>query len=468
VSDWINRNRLMLLLRSNLISRIGALVTTLSFLLILSLSVLGLFGMFTGPYLGLITFLILPGFFVGGLLMVPLGLLLYRKHLGERMAKVRETPLPVLRTVGILTVVNVLVVGLTAYQGLHYMDSVEFCGTVCHTVMNPQYESYLTSPHARVNCTACHIGEGASWFVKSKLSGARQVFAVMLENYQRPIPTPVHNLRPARETCEECHWPDKHEGHKLVIRNHYRKDRDSTPYTNVLVMKTGGTKPDGTSSGIHWHIHEGVDVTYIAADEKRQEIPWIKLTDRTTGAEEIYVAPGVDPAHPPAGLERSMDCVDCHNKPSHGFERATEALNVAISQGLISRELPFIKREALAALLAERSSRDAEGEIRADLASFYSGEEALGARGQALLDQAVKTIAGIYRRNNYPDMKITWDTYRNFDDHFGCLRCHDGEHRTASGKEIPLTCETCHVIESFQERDPEILRRLRSGGLDTE
>ncbi len=461
MNEWLSSNRLVLLFRSNLISRIGAILTTFSFLTMVSFFLLGAFGLLTGPYIGMVTFLILPSFFVAGLSMIPLGLFVHRKHLAERMQLVREQPLSLLRSVGFLTTVNIIVVGVATYQGLHYMDSTEFCGTVCHTVMSPQYESYLTSPHARVHCTECHIGAGASWFVKSKLSGARQVFAVMFDSYQRPIPTPVHNLRPARETCEQCHWPDKFQGHKFVIREHFKQDRESTPYTNVLVMKTGGTNPDGTSSGIHWHIHSGVEVSYIATDEKRLEIPWVKLVDRAAGTEEIFTSGGVDPATPPAGIMRTMDCVDCHNKPSHGFVRATEAINEAIASGRISRELPFIKKVGLAALKNEWVEEGPKKGIGTELTRFYTEEEPLDARTRPLLAPAIETLADIHRRNIYPDMKITWDTYRNLDGHFGCLRCHDGEHRTAAGREIPLTCETCHVIEAYQERNPAILKRLR-------
>jgi nitrate/TMAO reductase-like tetraheme cytochrome c subunit len=466
MAEWLKHNRLVLLIRSNLISRAGAILTTFSFLTMVSFFLLEVFGLLTGAYIGLVTFMILPGFFIAGLVMIPVGLFVYRKHLTKRIELVREKPLSLLRSVGFLTTVNIIVVSVAAYQGLHYMDSNEFCGTVCHTVMSPQYESYLTSPHARVHCTECHIGAGASWFVKSKLSGARQVFAVMFDSYQRPIPSPVHNLRPAQETCEQCHWPDKFEGHKFVIREHFRPDRESTPYTNVLVMKTGGTRPDGTSSGIHWHIHSEVEVSYVATDEQRMEIPWVKLVDHATGTEEIYTTAEVSPDTPPIGTQRTMDCVDCHNKPSHGFPKAWEAINEAISHGRISRELPFIKQVGIEALRTDWSGQGPQAGIRAELTRFYTEDEPLDERTKPLLEPAIAALTDIHQRNIYPEMEITWGTYRNMDGHLGCFRCHDGEHKTAAGKEIPLTCETCHVIEAFQERDPAILSRLRGEPLE--
>ena len=162
---------------------------------------------------------------------------------------------------------------------------------------------------------------------------------------------------------------------------------------------------------------------------------------------------------------RTMDCVDCHNKPSHGFQRATDAINHAIVNGRVSRELPFIKKVGLKALRQDWSEQDPEAGIRDELTKFYSEQEPLSEATRPLLEPAIEALAELHRRNNYPEMGITWDTYRNLDGHFGCLRCHDGEHKTAAGKEIPLTCETCHVIEAFQERDPLILRRLRGDGL---
>ncbi len=97
--------------------------------------------------------------------------------------------------------------------------------------------------HARVACVDCHIGPGASWFVQSKLSGLRQVLAVMSDDFSRPIPTPVENLRPARDTCEQCHWPEKFAGDRLVARQHFGYDREVTPYTNVLALVRSQTSP---------------------------------------------------------------------------------------------------------------------------------------------------------------------------------------------------------------------------------
>jgi len=139
------------------------------------------------PYVGLLVFLILPGIFVLGLLLIPIGIWDRRRGLlaSGKMPAVFPTVdlgLPVVRRtleyVGVATVLNLLIVGTASYRGVEYMDSVNFCGKTCHTVMDPEYTAYQNSPHSRVACVECHIGPGAGWFVKSKLSGLRQVVAV--------------------------------------------------------------------------------------------------------------------------------------------------------------------------------------------------------------------------------------------------------------------------------------------------
>jgi hypothetical protein len=453
-------SRAIALLRSNWISSAGAVLTTFSFIGMVLLVLLTATGAFGGPYQGLVTFLVFPSLFVGGLILIPLGFAIYRSQLKERMEDVLKRPLGILRILGILTLLNVLIVGVAGYEGYHYMDSVEFCGQLCHEVMNPQYQTYRVSPHARVACVQCHIGPGASWFVKSKLSGVRQVFAVLGDTFPRPIPTPVANLRPARETCEQCHWPDKFVGDRLVVREHFRNDRAVTPYVHVLVMKTGGNRPGRGPSGIHWHVHRGIEITYVAADEKRRDIPWVKLTNHETGEVRVYAAEGVDPENPPAGETRTMDCIDCHNQPSHVMERAYEALDQAIVDGRISRHLPSIRRVALEALLAAGTEADGDRIIRERLEGFYTSEEPLPAGLRESLAPAVGEAVAIWQQNVFPTMNVGWGTYRSFQGHFGCLRCHDDEHRSTGGRVIPLSCDTCHGVLAFDEEHPEVLETL--------
>ena len=388
--------RLHLLVRTNWISLTGAAVTTFAFVGIVLTLLFGVMGLLTGPYTGIATFLVFPGLFVLGLLLIPLGLLIYKNRIQERIQTLTEKPARLVRAVLILTVANIVIVSVFGYQGLHYMDSAEFCGLVCHDVMAPQYNAYLESPHARVSCVDCHIGPGASWFVKSKLDGVRQVFAVAFDTHERPIPTPVESLRPARETCEKCHWPDRNSGDKVVVRRHFGEDRDNTPKTNVLLVKTGGVRPDGTVSGIHWHMHSGVEVRYRATDKRRMDIPWVKVIDHRTGREEIFLAKGVDEKSLKDVPERVMDCVDCHNQPSHRFDDKATALDEAMAEGRISPKLPFIKKKAMEVLDGQWSRKDAPEKIAEALSAFYAKEEPLEDEQKPLLDAATKEIAAIW------------------------------------------------------------------------
>jgi hypothetical protein len=453
--------RLHLLIRSNWISTIGAIVTTFAFMGIILMLILSTFGGFGGPYLGIVTFLVLPVIFVFGLLAIPIGLVVYRSRLAERIEVLKDKPLRLVRTVLLLTAVNILIVATAGYQGVHYMDSPEFCGLVCHQVMAPQYNAYLESPHARVQCVQCHIGPGASWFVKAKLDGMRQIIAVALDTYERPIPTPVHSLRPARETCEQCHWPDQFTGDRVVVRRHFREDRDNSPYTNVLMLKTGGTRPDGEPTGIHWHMHSGIEVRYKATDERRENIPWVKLVDHNTGREEVFMTEGIEEAELADIPERVMDCVDCHNQPSHKFEIKEFAVDEAMTEGRISPRLPFIKREAVKLLDGQWSREEAPAKIRESLTGFYAEQEKLPDDLKALVGPAADELTKIWLRNIYPDMKIGWQTYNRFLRHEGCKRCHEAKHFSPAGNMIPVDCSVCHVLLSDSVPNPPVLEKLK-------
>ena len=273
-------------LASNILSLIGVvLVTTAGILWLLALPAFWR-GEAGSPYLGILLFLILPGVFIAGLVLIPVGIALHTRK--RRKAGDRGPFMPQggeLRRLGIFVVVttfaNLVMGSQLTYRAVTYMDTDTFCGKSCHTVMQPEYVAYSHSPHARVACVECHIGPGASFFVKSKLSGVGQVLAVAFHTYPRPIPTPVDNLRPARETCEQCHWPQRFTSEKFYIHTEYADDEQNTPSTTVALMKVGGRNFQGTV-GIHGaHVDEKARVEYIATDAKRQTIPQVTYTDAT-------------------------------------------------------------------------------------------------------------------------------------------------------------------------------------------
>jgi hypothetical protein len=448
-------------LYKNPVSLIGASLVTLSAFLFLFVFALDMFGLHTNPYLGIVFFIVLPALFIVGLLVIPAGMWRERRRraAGHEPAmwwpRVDMGNLRQRRTVflvAVLTFVNLLIVGLAAYRGIEFMDSPSFCGQVCHTVMEPEFTAYQDGPHSRVRCVECHIGPGAPWFVKSKLDGTRQVIAVMRNTYSRPISTPVHNLRPARDTCEQCHWPAKFHGDKVDVIREYANDEANTESTTRLLVHVGGSNMLGQGTGIHWHVNVGNRIEYVATDEKRQVIPYVRLTDSQGTVREYRVA-GVSDADLAKGERRLMDCVDCHNRPSHLFMASPErAVDDAIARGEIPRGLPYVRREAVAALKVGYPDRvTARNEIDKRLRSFYQSNypQLVSVHGGDL-EQTVRSTQIMYSRNVFPQMNVTWGTHENnlgHTDSPGCFRCHDDNHKSADGRVIRQDCDLCHDIQ---------------------
>jgi hypothetical protein len=425
------------------------------------------------PYTGIVFFLILPGIFVLGLILIPIGALLRRYRLLRQGKLPHVYPAvdlrrPFLRRALVLivfaTFLNAAMLGIASYKGVEHMDSVEFCGQTCHTVMAPEYTAYLNSPHSRVPCVECHIGSGAPWFVRAKISGVRQLFAVNLKTYSRPIPSPVENLRPARETCEQCHWPQKFGGDKLRVRTRFTDDEKNTRLTTVLLLKIGGGR-GGT--GIHGrHLDEKERIHYVSTDPRRQVIPRVSYAaDDGRQIEYASTEVKVTAEQLAAGERRAMDCMDCHNRPSHAFELPERAVDQSMAQNRISPSLPFAKKKSVELLRAEYPDRETAGRsIPAAFAEFYktSYPEAYQTQ-RAVVEASGQQVAEIYLRNVFPAMKVTWGTYPNnigHEDFLGCFRCHDGSHKSADGKVISDDCESCHTILAQEETDPKVLADL--------
>ena len=359
------------------------------------------------------------------------------------------------------------------YEAYHYSESVEFCGEVCHDVMEPQYTAYQDSPHARVPCTACHVGEGAEWYAKSKLSGAYQVYAVTVNNYPHPIPTPIENLRPARETCERCHWPEKHYGGTMREFVHHRYDEENSPWHLEMQIKTSGSLAEGPhSSGIHWHINEDVTVEYIARDEKRQDIPWVRYTDKRSGESVVYqnVDDPLEPEVIDTAEVRRMDCLDCHNRPSHVFHSPDYAVDQLLTRGQVARDLPSIKAVAVEAM-AEDYDSDEEAFTAIDQmisAHYRENYPDLAAAKAGEIKQAIASVQSAFSRNIFPYMKARWSAYPNNIGHFedvGCMRCHLGNHESDAGQKITHDCSACHTIVA-QGPEGEMERATTKAGLE--
>ncbi len=452
-------------LYANPVSFVGFCLVGIGLLLILT------FALFSGvvgssnPYLDIIGFMILPGIFITGLAIVPLGMLLKLIWLRRQAQTYQITyRLPHLdlnnrRTRGWIVAflafsffVVLPVIAVTSYEGFHYTESTEFCGSACHSVMEPQGTAHANSPHARVTCAECHIGSGADWFVKSKISGMRQVFAVWLDTYSRPIPPAITELRPARDTCEECHWPEKFYGSRLQEVIHYAPDEENTRRVVRMLLKVGGADHSiGRVEGIHMHMMKSGSIEYVATDEMLQEIPWVRYTN-DDGNVRIFRSDGLPHDAPrPDGILRAIDCMDCHNRGAHHFRSPQTALNLALDAEHISPTLPYIKREGVRILLNEYADVTAADEAIAEhITAFYRDNYAdIWADRRSDVDQAVAGLQTIYRRNFFPEMKVDWRTYPENIGHLessGCFRCHDGLHFDAAGVPISSTCETCHTF----------------------
>jgi hypothetical protein len=462
-------------LSANLISRVGVVLVTTATVFWLFLLPTTFAGAGQHPYVGILAFLVLPGLFFAGLAIIPIGVWLrFRSEHKRGVYPSSFAPLS-LRSVelkrlaifvGITTLANLVLGSIFTYQAVTYMETVSFCGQTCHTVMQPEFTAYQNSPHSRVACVECHIGAGASWFVKSKLSGLGQVFAVAFNTYPRPIPTPVRNLRPARETCEECHWPTKFTEDRLRVIPSYADDEKNSLTQTVLLMRIGGGRPD--FAGIHGaHLAPGVRIYYKPSDESRQTIPRVEYENDVTGRRTVYTASGVKPQVLQNLPTRLMDCMDCHNRPTHTFQLASPAVNAAMANGLISPSLPFVKKEAIELLQKSYPTREeARASIPAALDKFYQEKYPdVYANDRAEIAAAGKAILAVYERNVFPAMKVTWGTYPNNLGHMdfpGCFRCHDGDHTSAApdAKTIPNDCDTCHHILAMDEAAPKILTDL--------
>ncbi|MBT5989968.1 MAG: cytochrome C, partial [Bacteroidetes bacterium] len=283
----------------NWLSIVGTLIAFFFFILIILLFVLSIIFNLGASYVGLLLYIVLPGLMIIGLLLIPIGMFtkMRRDKRGEK-TDVKRLPYVDLNIsrhrnafiiVSLFTIILLFATSIGSYEAFHYSESVEFCGTLCHKVMEPEYVAYQNSPHARVKCVECHVGEGTDWYVRSKLSGLYQVYSVLAKKYPKPISTPLHNLRPARETCEKCHWPEKFYARKMRIQKNFLADNNNSEWDIILQMKTGPTHSAlGLEEGIHWHINPDVKIEYVYDDEDKENIIWVKYTNTKTGKYNIY------------------------------------------------------------------------------------------------------------------------------------------------------------------------------------
>lgn len=366
-------------------------------------------------------------------------------------------------SLGILAVV-VIALGLLVggVQAFVYSESSEFCGTICHS-MDPQWVRYQASPHAKVECAQCHIGPGAVSFIQSKIDGSRQLVGEITGDYSRPIKSPVQNLRPARETCEGCHAPTTFKDNIVKTIRHYDDDETNTLIQTTLILKMGGkqTSSGAIGDGIHWHVSS--EVFYIALDEQRQVMAWVGVREPDGSLKEYFlrdlVGMGqvafVEKARA-EGKIRKLDCIDCHNRTAHYIPYPEQAVDKAISDGLISRDLPFIRAKAVELLQVSYSS-EADAFVAMDgLAKYYADQTIASVsktEKEKIIAAAIAELKNMYSNTNFPFMNLNWETNPNNERHtpsWGCFRCHDDKHVViegqSNGETISGECNLCHTV----------------------
>jgi len=458
----------------NRITYIGVGLSVLVLILEFFLNGMDYFSPSSSVYLDIITYILLPPFFIIGLILIPVGARWKKRRVLQGIAvkhpksilfnpsssKQQNFIFYFLVGTGLILFMS----GLGSYKAFNYTESTQFCGVTCHGIMKPEYTTHNESPHQRVKCVDCHVGSGANWYLHYKVAGTRMMVKTFDGTFDRPIPAPVETLRPASETCEECHWPGKAFSAIMLNKTYYADDPTQTqPWRINMLMHVGG---GNGMAGIHAHMYYGNDIYYVAEDAKRQKITWVKTVNKA-GKVTIFLTDDspYKKISPPAEKIRKMDCIDCHNRATHRFEAPDVLMNQALARGDISPAIPMIKAKGVDILGKQYSSTsEAVQKIRSSLIDYYSKKQAVYYAGhQADIEQAIGNIILMYEQNFFPEMKSRWDVYPDNIGHMislGCFRCHDNEHKTITGQVISRDCKQCHTITqqgsgSAVQKDPD-------------
>jgi hypothetical protein len=431
----------------------GALITTASAVVFVALVIAMLLGMLENPYAGLVVFVAIPLAFVIGLALIPIGVRLERQKLAKtgksadwpvvdfRLPQVRRAAL----LITALTAVNIVIILLAGYGTLHWMESPGFCGQACHTPMHPQFTAWQGAAHARIACVDCHISEGAKGFVHAKLNGVRQLVHVATNSVPKPIPPGAEMPEGAQAVlCIGCHQPDRVPGDQIRLIREYADDEENTETLTILQMHLGSTSVSGHA--IHRHADPANRIEYVATDEGRQTIPYVRVTDAKGNVKEYAAPDATDQVR--SAPRHTMDCMDCHNTVGHPVAPTPEkAVDGAIAAGLVSRKLPFARREAVKLMTAHATDEtDAGGAVERGFRDFYEPRKA--STDQQLLTRAATELQELYRSNVFPAMKVTFGSYPNNKGHItsnGCMRCHDDSHEAKDGSKISGDCDYCHT-----------------------
>jgi nitrate/TMAO reductase-like tetraheme cytochrome c subunit len=427
-------------LARNPLSIAGAWITTLSVFAFITYVALEAFELLASPYAGLFGFVVVPAVFAAGLLLIPIGIWneARRRRRGRPAWQWPAVSLSsprtriVLAVILGLTLVNLAIVAVAAVGVAHYSESNRFCGQLCHTPMEPQFVAHQSSTHSRVDCVSCHVAPGASGAVTAKLNGTRQLYHLLFGSYSRPIRFARDRVPEPAVTCSGCHEASSAPGE--VVQKAFVEHKDDEANTE---LRTTMNIDVGKN---HWHARPDVVIEFVAADDTLETIPYVKAT--VQGITTEYRAEGV--TGQPAGPLRRMDCLDCHSRPAHRLtDSPAQAVDRALLRGEVPSTLPFARRELIAALEAEYPDADA---ARQGIAAALTKAFGTGTPGSA---RAIEVAQRLYASNVFPNMNVTWGTYKTHINHLddsGCFRCHDDSHKAGSDEQvIRQDCELCHV-----------------------
>lgn len=446
----------------NYISLIGAVLSVTSLASIILLFLLELTSSSDQPYLGILIYILLPGVMLFGLTVFLLGGI-WERWRRRKMSHEEILAYPILDLNGprrrriffiflFCSFIFLMISAFGSFKAFEYSESVTFCGQVCHSVMNPEFVAYNAAPHSQIRCVECHVGSGADNYLKAKFNGVRQLYSLAFGLYSRPIHTPVKNMRSANETCGKCHWTEKYYGEQIRVFNHYGYDeKNSLNQTRMLIKVGGGSPSHGKVGGIHWHMNLNNEVTFISADDRRQNIQWVKM--KTADGKEIeYLAKNANFSADQIekSEKRKMDCIDCHNRPTHIYLSPNQAVDQSIDANRLDVSLPFLKMKAVELLSGEYATNDeAVNAIAAKFPEYYkTSYPDIYTSKKAEIDRATAEIQNIYQTYFFPEMKTDWRAHPNNIGHQtaqGCFRCHNGEMKSKEGKIISNDCAVCHT-----------------------
>lgn len=346
-----------------------------------------------------------------------------------------------------------IVIMIGNIKTMNFANSDAFCGEVCHSAMEPEFITYKNSKHDDVSCIHCHYNEDDDLLLKSKLAALRQITTILGGNYNLPLSTPSHTLRPIRSTCVHCHRPILFDPETIRLKEHYLVDEENSRWNINLVLKIGNEQTSEIFiKGIHWHVHPDNLVQYVSNNNK-QEIPWIRYINKTRNDTTLYIdnSSGFNLSYLDTLEIWEMDCMDCHNRTSHNFMAPSQFINQQLSLGNIYSSIPEIKSNLLEICeeifpsidsLKTFSSLYIKEFYKENYIEYYESNE-------KIIISSIDAFVDEYAKNIFPAMNVSWQSYSSNIGHLyykGCFRCHNDLHKSEEGKILKRDCNLCHTI----------------------